>query len=477
VNAVGTGYELVSFVGGDAVTGNNLNQFANVDHIIGANLAINESTTLNGGTHSGTNTGDQDLNALTRAYADGSLVIPQVLTITGITSPAGHTNLVLNRGLDDPATKSPTWADSTGKWTAFIQNGNWTIKGLLVPGSQFTLGNFFAQEYGAIYTSNLPTDVPGGMYTGVPGNPGMWLVTNGTAVAINVAGTFTVGTFKGQWLRWETAVAGVYDWYQWDGTEWIFVRKDDDDNNDCLTRTIAQLTGVELSYPITDPYPALLVPTQYGNEGKTSWNYFDIDEPDQINIYWSATPSASWNVTAANDNTYYHFRAPSSANDPFSIPAADWKRVTGGTNGGYAAPGWSVIPLEFTQGEYIGQWMRIGDAAPYDWHQWDGAEWIFVRKDAPIDLAGAAAELSVSGVYYDMYTSATKTVTFLGTPINGSTISLWFENTVQLTMTIPISNRIGEAGSIDTIVFPIGNHTIKWVYMNSKWYVSDSAWV
>lgn len=45
--------------GGDALVANNLDQFASVTQTAGKTLAITDNTTLNGGTHSGTNTGDQ----------------------------------------------------------------------------------------------------------------------------------------------------------------------------------------------------------------------------------------------------------------------------------------------------------------------------------------------------------------------------------------------------------------------------------
>jgi hypothetical protein len=48
--------------GGDALVANSLDQFADVTQTGGAALAINASTTLAGGNHSGNNTGDQDLS-------------------------------------------------------------------------------------------------------------------------------------------------------------------------------------------------------------------------------------------------------------------------------------------------------------------------------------------------------------------------------------------------------------------------------
>lgn len=47
--------------GGDALVSGTLDQFANVTQTAGQTLAINSSTVLAGGTHSGTNTGDQNL--------------------------------------------------------------------------------------------------------------------------------------------------------------------------------------------------------------------------------------------------------------------------------------------------------------------------------------------------------------------------------------------------------------------------------
>ena len=60
VNAGETDFELVTLAGGgDALVANTLDQFANVTQTAGKTLAITDNTTLSGGTHSGTNTGDQ----------------------------------------------------------------------------------------------------------------------------------------------------------------------------------------------------------------------------------------------------------------------------------------------------------------------------------------------------------------------------------------------------------------------------------
>lgn len=57
---------------GDALKANNLDQFADVAQTAGKTLTITDNTTLSGGTHSGTNTGDQTLASLGAAGAVGA---------------------------------------------------------------------------------------------------------------------------------------------------------------------------------------------------------------------------------------------------------------------------------------------------------------------------------------------------------------------------------------------------------------------
>jgi hypothetical protein len=72
--------------GGDAVTSGTLDQFADVTQTGGATLAISASTTLAGGSHSGTNTGDNAVNSLysglvTNATHTGDVTGSTALTI------------------------------------------------------------------------------------------------------------------------------------------------------------------------------------------------------------------------------------------------------------------------------------------------------------------------------------------------------------------------------------------------------------
>lgn len=70
-----------------ALKANNLDQFADVTQTAGQTLAITSSTTLGGGSHSGTNTGDQDLSALATAITErveiGGITAGTNVTITG----------------------------------------------------------------------------------------------------------------------------------------------------------------------------------------------------------------------------------------------------------------------------------------------------------------------------------------------------------------------------------------------------------
>ena len=75
VNAGETAFELATISGGgDAVVAGTLDQFADVTQTATKTLAITESTTLAGGTHSGTNTGDQDLSTYQLKPSEGAFV-------------------------------------------------------------------------------------------------------------------------------------------------------------------------------------------------------------------------------------------------------------------------------------------------------------------------------------------------------------------------------------------------------------------
>jgi hypothetical protein len=90
--------------GGDALVANNLDQFADVTQAAGQTLAISSSTTLSGGTHSGTNTGDQDLSGyvltasidtlaeLNAIVTDATLIDTNDSRLSDARTPTSHTH-------------------------------------------------------------------------------------------------------------------------------------------------------------------------------------------------------------------------------------------------------------------------------------------------------------------------------------------------------------------------------------------------
>jgi hypothetical protein len=98
--------------GGDALVANNLDQFADVTQTAGQTLAITASTTLAGGTHSGTNTGDVTVTG------NGISLTGQQLSLsigTGSTQVAAgnHTHSELHAALTLAATLTDVFSLST----------------------------------------------------------------------------------------------------------------------------------------------------------------------------------------------------------------------------------------------------------------------------------------------------------------------------------------------------------------------------
>jgi hypothetical protein len=96
--------------GGDALTSGTLDQFTDVTQTAGKTLAITESTTLAGGTHSGTNTGDQDLSGyvltesintlseLNAVVTDATLIDTNDARLSDARTPTSHTHGNLTNG-------------------------------------------------------------------------------------------------------------------------------------------------------------------------------------------------------------------------------------------------------------------------------------------------------------------------------------------------------------------------------------------
>jgi hypothetical protein len=96
--------------GGDALTSGTLDQFTDVTQTATKTLAITESTTLAGGTHSGTNTGDQDLSGyvltesintlseLNAVVTDATLIDTNDARLSDARTPTSHTHGNLTNG-------------------------------------------------------------------------------------------------------------------------------------------------------------------------------------------------------------------------------------------------------------------------------------------------------------------------------------------------------------------------------------------
>jgi hypothetical protein len=90
--------------GGDALVANNLDQFADVTQTGGATLAISASTTLNGGTHSGTNTGDNAVNSLYSGLVSNATHTGDVTGATALTIANGAVTLAKTTGIQKEIT-------------------------------------------------------------------------------------------------------------------------------------------------------------------------------------------------------------------------------------------------------------------------------------------------------------------------------------------------------------------------------------
>jgi len=109
---------------GDALVANNLDQFASVTQTAGQTLAITASTTLSGGTHSGTNTGDQDLSSYLTSATAATTYQPldaDLTSIAGLTK-AGNTLKVIRVNAGETAYELATVSGGGGSGDALVAN-------------------------------------------------------------------------------------------------------------------------------------------------------------------------------------------------------------------------------------------------------------------------------------------------------------------------------------------------------------------
>jgi hypothetical protein len=156
---------------GDALVANNLDQFASVTQTAGQTLAITASTTLSGGTHSGTNTGDQDLSSyLTSATASTTYqpLDADLTSIAGLTK-AGNTLKVIRVNAGETAYELATVSGGGGSGdvvgpasstdNAFARFDLTT--GKLLQNSTATLSDVGLASLDAIQFSTAPTSTVG----------------------------------------------------------------------------------------------------------------------------------------------------------------------------------------------------------------------------------------------------------------------------------------------------------------------------
>lgn len=194
---------------GDALVANNLDQFASVTQAAGQTLAITASTTLSGGTHSGTNTGDQNLSAyLTSATAsttyqplDADLTRLATLSTSSMTggsfamSPTSQLFLVKGNSMfDGDATTAPGGSPGT---VSLIGGNGYAESGSNYPGGDaggISMGGGSAASGFSGGTGGNINTSGSGTYSG--GN--LNLNSSGTisagSVTTSAGGSLTMGT-------------------------------------------------------------------------------------------------------------------------------------------------------------------------------------------------------------------------------------------------------------------------------------------
>ena len=108
-------------------------------------------------------------------------------------------------------------------------------------------------------------------------------------------------------------------------------------------------------------------------------------------------------------------------------------------------------------------------------NHWTGAnDFTHVSGVISVNLSAGTA-LTIGTSYYDTL-SADRTLTFSGSPIEGSRISVLFLVSSAPTLTIPSCKRVGQANTtITSLVMTNGVHTLSWEYKNATWLLTDSV--
>jgi hypothetical protein len=163
--------------GGDALVASSLDQFADVTQTAGQTLAITSSTTLAGGSHSGTNTGDNAINAL----------------YSGLVSNATHTG----DATGDTALTLATVNANVGSFGSATKSSAVTVnaKGLVTAASEQTvtpaIGSITGLGTGIATALALNTESVGApvLFNGAGGTPSSLTLTNATGLSLTTGVT------------------------------------------------------------------------------------------------------------------------------------------------------------------------------------------------------------------------------------------------------------------------------------------------
>lgn len=89
---------------------------------------------------------------------------------------------------------------------------------------------------------------------------------------------------------------------------------------------------------------------------------------------------------------------------------------------------------------------------------------------------GGATGLALNTYYFDSFTGVNRIVGFLGQPpTQGSFVTLRALVSGQCTLQFPVSNRVGQGGTVTGLTLNLGTQEIDWVYANSNWWMIDST--
>jgi len=94
--------------------------------------------------------------------------------------------------------------------------------------------------------------------------------------------------------------------------------------------------------------------------------------------------------------------------------------------------------------------------------------------NGPYTAMGAGTVLTV-GQNHTRAFAAPATLTFSGTPANGSTIRLIADVTADVTVTIPASHRTGATSTTTSVFLHVGTHELLWKYDGTRWVMTDSG--